>query len=322
MELFYQQNVIEHMKSSAASEKDKTEMMGILKRMADLEGAEDEAEGDASAAAESVPWAELLERLERGEDVLASLPAAVRADFERAVADGRLSEEVRAWEPWWASAARITPLPVAKPAALPRLASLVRAPSPLLAFGVVDMAHAYAVAKRLWQGDWTDDAPAALAAAMQLSAALTSKEPHTSVAVAMQAVTERCVRHSLLPCAAAVATMADVARLLARHDYALAALTDLHALFTGVMRQEAAPAPAAEKAKAARRADLLSAERKLFLHVVFLHEMPPALLAPLAAEAEALGRSAAERIREEQAADEARKAKREGAKSGGGVTLP
>lgn len=322
MELFYQQNVIEHMKSSAASEKDKTEMMGILKRMADLEGAEDEAEGDASAAAESVPWAELLERLERGEDVLASLPAAVRTDFERAVADGRLSEEVRAWEPWWASAARITPLPVAKPAALPRLASLVRAPSPLLAFGVVDMAHAYAVAKRLWQGDWTDDAPAALAAVMQLSAALTSKEPHTSVAVAMQAVTERCVRHSLLPRAAAVATMADVARLLARHDYALAALTDLHALFTGVMRQEAAPAPAAEKAKAARRADLLSAERKLFLHVVFLHEMPPALLAPLAAEAEALGRSAAERIREEQAADEARKAKREGAKSGGGVTLP
>lgn len=254
-------------------------MMRILQRLQQEEAEDEPVEKEEEEdAASQVQWADVLARLEKGEDVLASLPASVQQDFERAISEGRLGNELEVWEPWWTSVARITPIPITVPN-LPPLSLLTRSASPLLAYGVVDLLFAYAIVLRLWHGEWKDDAPSAAAAALQLSTVLTSKQPHASTQAAMQSVLERAVRFKLLPAPLSIASMADVPRLLARHDYALAALADLHAMFAHVMRL-------GDGIKVKRKVAMQ--ERKLFFHVVYLHEQPPAALVPLATEAAAV----------------------------------
>lgn len=276
-------------------------MQKILRRLAkDSDDEEQESDQQQDSDDENADirfWHEMLERLAKDDPkafpiVLASLPDKVRADFERAVQDGRLSNAIDRWEAWWEPPICITPLPITVPSLPPINALSSAAPSPLLAYGVVDLLFAYSVMMRLWQGDWHDDAQDAASTVLQLSALLNSKQPHESVSAAMEAVAERAVRHSVLSRVAVVAAMGDVPLLLQRHDYALAGLADLHELFASILRENSnnknKDKDKATNKDANKQHTLTCHERKLYFHLVYLNSLSPLELLPLASAASAV----------------------------------
>jgi hypothetical protein len=175
------------------------------------EGAEDEDAGERCVLSE-----ESLERLRLGEELdLSMLNEEERAMFERACASGELIEP---WMPWWEleeasqtrvgargarAVAELSEMPTASTStsgAMPPLASedelldpfealcQGRDPPEVLRWHCVNALAAYALVKRAFNGDWSDEEAEASAMLLDTSVVLSSRTPIADVQCASSAL--------------------------------------------------------------------------------------------------------------------------------------
>jgi hypothetical protein len=175
--------VLEELQSRPVSnDKDRKEVLEILKRMRDQEIGEDgrdveedeeEEHGGGNGGRGGDPLEGLLEGLEIDEGTeWADLTPEQQGAFQKAAAGGLLASLVDVWDPWWMhgrgtvlpmdgeeagqeeSASRPPPIP----AAIPSLSTLTsKQPSELLAYGLVDIMWSYAKCQRWCNGEAASD---------------------------------------------------------------------------------------------------------------------------------------------------------------------
>jgi len=174
--------VLEELQSRPVSnDKDRKEVLEILKRMRDQEIGEDgktvEEDGDEdggdNAGGGGDPLAGLLEGLEIDEGTeWADLTPEQQRAFQKAAAGGLLASLVDVWDPWWmhgrgtilpmdgeeASQEESASRPPPVPEAIPPLSTLTsKQPSELLAYGLVDIMWSYAKCQRWCNGEAASD---------------------------------------------------------------------------------------------------------------------------------------------------------------------
>ena len=190
------------------------------------EGAEDEDAGERCVLSEAS-----LERLRLGDELdLSMLNEEERAMFERACASGELIEP---WMPWWEleeasqtrvgargarAVAELSEMPTASTStsgAIPPLASenelldpfealcQGKDPPEVLRWHCVNALAAYALVKRVFNGDWSDEEAEASAMLLYTSVVLSSRTPIADVQCASSALHDVICRAAASPPGAA-----------------------------------------------------------------------------------------------------------------------
>jgi len=298
-EAFYKENVEEALKSQKADEEGQKKMMGVLTR---LKQQEEEADEEHEA--------ELYYRLAQltTEDNLSleQLSPEQREDFKRALVDGRISDMITLWQPWWQQPSSAMVQECAnfeneerelkaesqKPPTIleniPPLSSLLKKePSPFLTFNLVDILFSYAYIMRYFNGDPGSEAGDAISFLVEISAVFQSNAVHNSLDSAL----DSCFANILKPSVSGApdfgwAVLEDVKLLVGQKSFTLMGLSDLHGLVSQAINDDAkSQKPAGRSAREAKevRTKLVALQRKVFFFVVWVHEQDEALFRTTAA---------------------------------------
>jgi len=103
-EYFYKENVVEFLKSTKATDEEKQKMARVLKQM---------FEEEKNSLSPEV-MNQLMELDLDDPNLFEKLPRDQQEDFKKAIRDGRLSNLIQLWEPWWKHCGKIQEIKVQK----------------------------------------------------------------------------------------------------------------------------------------------------------------------------------------------------------------
>lgn len=305
-EAFYKDSVEEELRSQRADEESQKRMLQLLKHMKDQEDEEEEDEHEEEAYYR-------LAQLSTEENLsLEHLTPEQREDFKRSLVDGRISDMITPWQPWWLQPASGLIVPVEtkredenenesesedeveveerKPPPvlpdIPPLSTLLsKEPSPLLAFNLLDILFSYAYVMRYFNGEPDSEASDASSFLVEISAVLQSNAVHQSPDAAFDA----CLANILKPSVSGssdfgLAVVDDVRQIVAQKHFTLMALSDLHALLGRAAADQIA---AATKEVKRLRAKLAALQKKVYFFVAWANAQDEPLFRATAALVEA-----------------------------------
>eukprot|EP01130_Rhizamoeba_saxonica_P004337 TRINITY_DN1775_c0_g1_i2.p1 TRINITY_DN1775_c0_g1~~TRINITY_DN1775_c0_g1_i2.p1 ORF type:complete len:341 (+),score=83.04 TRINITY_DN1775_c0_g1_i2:235-1257(+) len=278
-ENFFQENVVEELKSTVATDDEKKNMMEILERVNTnfIEGKED---------------IDLINNLENVDlddpNLIDSLTPEQLADFHKQIETGTISRLIEEWEPWWRSEnessgikeitddeneeENTSVIPLIIPDIPPLSEVSSKPPSELLLNNLVEILYGYCYTMRLYNGDWGDNIVGFLGDFLNISTVLVSTKVYSVLKEAAQGAMENSVHHgTYMSRKYTISVLEDVSLVIQTTKHVIAALCDAYHILKCYREISGSSIKNSECKK------IFRAEKKLLFLISWANEVPKAI---------------------------------------------